>query len=103
MCPLWSLTHLLLVFPNTQNLHQEAESCIADLREAGENVEEEVECANSAVENCFNAFVELLEDLRRANEQQLEACSDMRLANVRKLKELRKGLSEMTPNVDPTP
>jgi hypothetical protein len=62
-------------------------------------MEEEIQCASSAVDNCFNGFVDLLEDLRRANEQQLEAYNDIRLENARKLKELRKELNAMTTNV----
>jgi hypothetical protein len=62
-------------------------------------VEEEIQCASSAVENCFNGFVDLLEDLKRANEQQLESYDDIRLESVRKLKELRKELNSMTQNV----
>lgn len=82
-------------FRHFQNLYHEATSCIADLREAGDNIEEEMKCANSAVDLCFNSFVELLEDLRRANETQLEAYSDVRLENAKKLKELRRELDEM--------
>eukprot|EP00980_Cylindrotheca_fusiformis_P000366 scaffold91_cov127-Cylindrotheca_fusiformis.AAC.26 len=66
--------------------------------EAGENVEEEIQCASSAVEKCFNGFIDLLEDLRRADDSQLEAYSDIRLENAKKLRELRKDLDAMMPN-----
>lgn len=39
-----------------------------------------------------SAFVDLLEDLRRANDKQLEAYNDLRSENVIKLKNLRNEL-----------
>ena len=40
----------------------------------------------------YSAFVDLLEDLRRANDKQLEAYNDLRSENVIKLKKLRNEL-----------
>lgn len=44
-------------FQSFQNYYQEAESCIDDLREAGDannkEYEEELQCANGAIDNCF--------------------------------------------------
>jgi hypothetical protein len=87
-------------FMNFKLLHQEAECCIADLREARENLEEEVQCANGAVENCFNAFIDLLEDLRRADENQLSTYNDIRLQNAMSLRKLRQELDMIMQNSD---
>ena len=80
-------------FQHFQSFYQEAECCIDDLREAGKSnnveYEEELQCANGAVDNCFNSFVDLLEDLRRADDKQLEAYNIIRSENVLKLKNLR--------------
>jgi Tfp pilus assembly protein PilO len=68
---------------------------MTDLKEAGDNFDEEFQCASGAVENAFSAYVELLEDLRRANDEQLKSFSDERLQNACNLKKLRREMGEM--------
>jgi hypothetical protein len=76
-----------------QNLYEEARLCIADCREAvGEQFDEERNSAKTAVDNAFGAFVEILEDLRHAREDQLLRYNDARLQNANNLKMLRKEL-----------
>jgi hypothetical protein len=68
---------------------------MADLKEAGDNFDEEFLCASGAVENAFSAYVELLEDLRRANDEQLTVYRDERLLNASNLKKLRREMGKM--------
>lgn len=87
-------------FKHFKQYYNEAESCIGDLREAGENVEEEIQCANGAVDNCFNSFIDLLEDLRRADEKQLMNYNDIRLENALSLRKLRQDLDVIMHTAD---
>jgi hypothetical protein len=83
-----------------QSFYEEAELCIADLKEAaGDSFEEEFQCASGAVQNSFTAYVDLLEDLRHANEEQLQVYNDERLQNATNLKKLRQQLDEIVKNV----
>lgn len=81
-----------------QNTYKEAELCIKDLREAADNFEEEVVCASAAVEHAFSAYVDLLEDLRYAKEEQLQLYSEERLQHATNLKKLRKELDGLIQN-----
>ena len=79
-----------------QSVFKEAELCMADLREAtGDQLEEECLCATGAVDNAFQAYLDLLDDLRLANEEQLEAYHDARHENASNLKRLRQELAEI--------
>ena len=71
--------------------------CLIDLQEAegGEHYADECQCAKGAVENAFTAYVDLLEDLRRANEEQLQCYSEVRNSNACNLKRLRQQLDEL--------
>eukprot|EP00339_Tiarina_fusa_P028150 CAMPEP_0117021880 /NCGR_PEP_ID=MMETSP0472-20121206/16483_1 /TAXON_ID=693140 ORGANISM="Tiarina fusus, Strain LIS" /NCGR_SAMPLE_ID=MMETSP0472 /ASSEMBLY_ACC=CAM_ASM_000603 /LENGTH=149 /DNA_ID=CAMNT_0004727537 /DNA_START=198 /DNA_END=647 /DNA_ORIENTATION=+ len=85
-------------FQQFQNILQEAELCIADLKEAGDEFEEELKCAEGSVEIAFNACVDLLDDLRRAGEEQLQRYSDERHQNALRLKQLRRQMDEIVQN-----
>jgi hypothetical protein len=79
-----------------QSLLQEAESCIADLRDATpDQQDEEFTCANGAVDTAFEAYVDLLDDLRMANEDQLRAYQVVRDDNAKKFMRLRRELAEI--------
>lgn len=79
-----------------QSLLQEAESCIEDLREATpDQRDEEFVCASGAVDTAFEAYVDLLDDLRKANEDQLKAYQEVRDQNARKFMRLRRELAEI--------
>lgn len=83
-------------FKRYESVFKEAELCIADLREAsGDEREEEFLCASGAIDNAFQAYLDLLDDLRCANEGQLEAYQDARHANASNLKRLRQQVSEI--------
>ena len=69
------------------------------MKEAGDDIEEERQCASAAVESAFSAYVELLEDLRHANDEQLEIYNEERLQNATNLKNLRQQLDTFTPSV----
>ena len=75
---------------------QEAESCIVDLKEATlDQRDEEFVCASGAVDTAFEAYVDLLDDLRMANEEQLKAYQEARDKNARKFMSLRRELAEI--------
>jgi len=79
---------------------EEAELCLSDLRETlfevdNEQYIEECSCAEGALNNAFTAYMELLEDLRRSNEEQLRAYSEERNTNAFNLKRLRKELANI--------
>ena len=77
----------------------EAELCVSDLKEAaGEEFDEELQCAEGAVELAFNACVDLLDDLRRAGEEQIQRYSDERHENATRLKQLRQAMEEIVQN-----
>lgn len=81
-------------FQHYQNVFKEAELCIADLREAPvDQIEEESLCATGAVNNAFIAYIELLDDLRQANDEQLKTYHDARFENANNLKRLRQELA----------
>jgi hypothetical protein len=71
---------------------------MTDLKEAAENFEEECQCASAAVENAFSAYLELLEDLRFANEEQLQLHSEERLRNPINLRKMRQELDKLIQN-----
>jgi hypothetical protein len=85
-----------------QNLYKEAQLCIADCADAADNFDEEEQAAKSAVKNVYNEYVELLEDLRRASEEQLLLYSDARLENASNVKLLLQELEKIhrSPSVD---
>jgi hypothetical protein len=79
-----------------QKVYDEAEWCLKDLQEVTPDAEdylEECTCARGALEHAFAAFTELLEDLRRANDSQLEAYREVRHEHACKLKRLRQELA----------
>ena len=78
-------------------MFEEAELCLIDLQDAtgAEDYAEECACARGAVENAFTAYVDLLEDLRRANEEQLQSYSEVRNSNACNLKRLRQQLDAL--------
>ena len=81
-------------------MFDEAESCLSDLRETlfevdDEQYIEECSCAQGAVNNAFTAYMDLLEDLRTCNEEQLQAYSEERNTNAGNLKRLRKELDQI--------
>lgn len=83
-----------------QKVFEEAESCLSDLRETlfevdNEQYIEECSCAEGAVNNAFTAYMDLLEDLRKSNEEQLQAYSEERNTNAGNLKRLRKELDQI--------
>jgi hypothetical protein len=71
--------------------------CLIDLKDAtgGDDYADECQCAKAAVETAFTAYVDLLEDLRRANENQLLCYSEVRNSNACNLKRLRQQLDEL--------
>jgi hypothetical protein len=69
------------------------------LKEAGDNFDEELKCASGAVENAFSAYVELLEDLRLANDEQLKVYCDVRSQNASNLRKLRREMDKIVQNV----
>lgn len=85
-------------FSYYKNVFEEAKLCIKDLQEAtpaDECYADECACAQGAVENAFTAYVDLLEDLRRANEEQLDSYREVRNAHAFNLKSLRQELDEV--------
>ena len=100
-----------------QNLYNEAQSCIDDCVDVASDsaaapsttseersekkqmsqeqiMEEESETARNAVQAAFVTYVELLEDLRRANDDQLQVYSDARLENANNIKNLLQQLDD---------
>ena len=57
--------------------------------------EEELACATGALDTAFEAYVDLLDDLRMANEEQLKEYQDARDKNARKFMSLRRELAEI--------
>ncbi len=79
-----------------QSVFKEAELCIADLKEATvDQLEEECMCATGAVNNAFVAYLDLLDDLRQASDDQLEAYHNARSENANNLKRLRQELADI--------
>jgi len=73
---------------------------MSDLKEESspEGFQQELECASGAVQSAFTAYVDLLEDLRRANEEQLATYNDERLEHATNLKQLRQDLDQIVQN-----
>ena len=66
---------------------------IADCEEASaETIEEEGKAASEAVDQAFAAYIDLLEDLRRADSSQEGDYKDVREQNATRLKLLRREL-----------
>ena len=85
-------------FDYYKSVFEEAKLCLSDLQEAtpgDEYFAEESVCAQGAVDNAFKAYVDLLEDLRRANEEQLDSYREVRNAHACNLKLLRQELDEI--------
>lgn len=87
-------------FNEYKTVFEEAESCLSDLRETLFEVDdtqyrEECSCAEGAVDNAFTMYVDLLEDLRRTNHEQLRAFNEIRKLNASNLKRLRKELDSI--------
>jgi hypothetical protein len=80
-----------------QKVYREAELCLIDLQDAAgaDQFADECSCAKGAVDNAFTAYVDLLEDLRRANEEQLQRYSEDRNSIACNLKRLRQRLDEL--------
>ena len=85
-----------------KNLYNEAQSCMADFADATgkQQMEEESQTARDAVQAAFVMYVELLEDLRRANEDQLKLYNDARLENANNIKVLLHELDDVTKGDD---
>jgi hypothetical protein len=82
-------------FNSYKNVFEEAKLCIQDLQEATpdqDDYADECLCAQGAVDNAFTSYVDLLEDLRRANEAQLDSYREVRNAHACNLKRLRQEL-----------
>lgn len=86
--------HNNTILLSLQALFDEANKCIADCEEANsaEAVQEEGKLASEAVDQAFAAFIDLLEDLRRANDTQKEYYRDVREQSANRLKLLRREL-----------
>jgi len=87
-------------FNDYKKVFEEAELCLSDLRETlfeadDKQYREESNCAESAVDNAFTAYVDLLEDLRRSTDEQLHAYNEIRSTNAGNLKRLRKELDSV--------
>jgi len=83
-----------------QKVFEEAELCLSDLRETlfevdDEQYREECNCAEGALDNAFTAYIDLLEDFRRASEEQIHSYSEERSTNAGNLKRLRKELDQI--------
>ncbi|KAL3917787.1 MAG: hypothetical protein SGILL_004543 [Bacillariaceae sp.] len=92
-------------FDNYKKVYLEAKSCIIDLQEAtpgDDYYAEECLCSKGAVDNAFKAYVDLLEDLRRANEEQLDSYREVRNAHACNLKLLRQELDEVLSTPPPS-
>ena len=94
-------THIHIhIHIHIQKVFEEAGLCLSDLRETlfeadVEQYREECNCAEGAVNNAFTAYVDLLEDLRRSNEEQLLTYREIRNTNACNLKRLRKELDQI--------
>jgi hypothetical protein len=89
----------LILTCTLQNLVNEAQLCLQDCAEAvmmdKNYLAEECECASQAVEAAFANYVDLLEDLRRASEAQLERYQQARLDNAQRLRTMRRALDAL--------
>ena len=76
---------------------KEAHLCIADCEDctAADIREEESKVAEAAVDGAFSAFVDLLDDFRRATDEQLQRFSDDRMQSANLLKHLREELDNI--------
>jgi hypothetical protein len=93
--PTFSLSHSFL----QQCLFDEANACCRDLEEASnESLAEEGKTASEAVDRAFAAYIDLLEDLRRADDTQEDNYKDVREQNATRLKLLRRELDGIVAN-----
>lgn len=77
----------------------EARACIKDCEEARVdllNFAEEFEAAQAAVDQVFSCYTDLLDDFRRASDDQLEVLCQERLALAQRLRNLRQELHSLT-------
>lgn len=87
-------TQVLPRYP--KKIFEEAGLCIDDLRVATEEERtEETVCARTAVDNVFQSYLDFLDDLRVASDEQLEAYGKSRASYALKLKQLRVDLGEI--------
>lgn len=79
---------------DSQALFDEANACIADCEEVktAEALEEEGKLASEAVNSAFAAYIDVLEDLRRADDKQEKFYRDVREQSATRLKLLRREL-----------
>lgn len=92
----YELKHNLAAFAN---LFDEARACINDCKEArAGSLEyyEEAYTAMRAVDQVFNSYIDLLDDFRRASDEQLKVLCQDRLALAHRLKTLRQELHHLT-------
>lgn len=83
----------LVALTTSQSLVVESQSCIADCEEAPpENLAEEAKAASDAVDRAFAAYIDLLEDLRRADQTQENQYREIREQTTTQLKLLRREL-----------
>jgi hypothetical protein len=75
-------------------LVKEAHLCIADCEDcaSADIRDEESKAAAMAVEEAFSAYIDLLDDFRRANEEQLKRFNDERMQSAAVIKHLRMEL-----------
>ena len=86
-----------------KNRFQEAHACIDDCEEAkAGSLEfyEELLAAQKAVDSAFNCYVDLLDDFRRASDDQIKSLCQDRLALARSLKDLRKEVQQLALEVE---
>jgi hypothetical protein len=86
----------MVLFP--QNLYQEARACIndcKDVRAGSLEFYEEAFTAQKAVDNVFNSYIDLLDDFRRATDDQLKVLCQDRLALANSVKCLRQEVHEI--------
>lgn len=99
--PFWHyLSSHIFSFFALQKVFEEAELCLKDLRDTlfeadDEQYLEECSCAEGALNNAFTAYIDLLEDMRRASEDQMLVYSEERNTNACNLKSLRKELDQI--------
>ena len=89
---------LLAQVDRYKSVYAEAALCLKDLREAtpgDDDYDEECICAQAAVENAFKAYVDLLEDLRNATEEQLDRYRELRNSQACNLRLLRQELDKL--------
>lgn len=98
-----SLLHSLYYLTNLQNRFEEAHACIDDCEEAkAGSLEfyEELYAAQNAVDSAFNCYVDLLDEFRRASDEQIKMLCQDRLALARSLKELRQEVQQLAAEVE---